>query len=141
MSYTIRSLVTVVVIVLSTLKAPEVSSQDFGLPEIPGPAVCHFELKGQVRIDGMCQIDSEEGDIFLNDLNQSGYIAMVGGGFGEYYAYWNGKRGAPIASEFKELGSVKRVGTCWISPNVTICIGNPDTVVPNSNNSVCDDCG
>jgi hypothetical protein len=141
MSYRIQILFALLVIALSTAKAPEALSDEFGLPEIPGPAVCHFELKGQVKIDGMCQLNSEEGDIFLNDLDQSGYVAMVGGGFGEYYAYWNGKRGAPIASEFKELGSVKRVGTCWISPNVTICIGNPDAAAPKGSNSVCDDCG
>ena len=66
---------------------------------------------------------------------------MVGGGFGEYYAYWNREQGAPISNDFEELGSVKRFGSCWIGPKVTVCFGEPDPVAPKGSNSICEDCG
>lgn len=120
---------------------PALHAQVKELPDIPGPAQCYFEIGGKVIIDGICNVFSEEGDLFMNDLEKSGYEVILTMGSNGDFMYWNKTPANTDANKYEEIPSVRRIGSCWISQSAKACLGEPGSGKPGKPEETCSDCG
>ncbi len=92
-----------------------------GIANVAKSETCYFEVDNEILIEGTCSfVPFEGGDFGIYD-NYSNpiYFAFVyiDGNFAE--GWWNEDAGAGHAHT--PLGSLRRVGGCWINQTVRVC--------------------